>query len=77
MDLQNPTWISRTFQEKCSQYRQKQHRNMAKKAPLSSYIEGYIFAIQEEEINTNLLVAKRDGDRNTNCRLCKKEKKSI
>ena len=48
-----------------------------KKAPLSSHIEGYIFAIQEEEINTNLLVAKRDGDRNTNCRLCKKEKKSI
>ena len=43
---------------------------MAKKAPLSSYIEGYIFAIQEEEINTNLLVAKRDGDRNTNGRLC-------
>ena len=48
-----------------------------KKAPLSSHIEGYIFAIQEEEINTNLLVAKRDGDRNTNCRLCKKEKESI
>ena len=50
-----------------------------KKAPLSSHIEGYIFAIQEEVINTNLLAAKRDGEsnRNTNCRLCKKEKESI
>ena len=50
-----------------------------KKAPLSSHIEGYIFAIQEEEINTNLLAAKRDGEsnRNANCRLCKKEKESI
>ena len=48
-----------------------------KKAPLSSHFEGYIFAIQEEEINPNLLVAKRDGDRNTNCRLCQKEKESI
>ena len=50
-----------------------------KKAPLSSHIEGYIFAIQEEEINTNLLVAKRGGEsnRNANCRLCKKEKESI
>ena len=50
---------------------------MAKKAPLSSHLEGYVFAIQEEEINTNLLVAKRDRNRNTNCRLCKKEKESI
>ena len=50
-----------------------------KKAPLSSHIEGYIFAIQEEEINTNLLAAKRDGEsnRNANCTLCKKEKESI
>ena len=48
-----------------------------KKPPSSSHIEGYTFAIQEEEINTNLLVARRDGDRNTNCRLCKKEKESI
>ena len=50
---------------------------MAKKSTVTFHIEGYNFAIQEEEINTNLLVAKRDGDRNTNCRLCKKEKKSI
>ena len=50
---------------------------MVKKAPLSFHIEGYILAIQEEEINTNLLVAKRDADRNKNCRLCKKEKESI
>ena len=50
-----------------------------KKASLSSHIEGYIFAIQEEEINTNLLAAKREGEsnRNANCRLCKKEKESI
>ena len=33
---------------------------MAQKAPLSSNIEGYIFVIQEEEVNTNLLAAKRD-----------------
>ena len=50
---------------------------LLKKAPLSSHIEGYIFAIQKEEINTNLLVAKKDGDRNANCRLYKKEKESI
>ena len=48
-----------------------------KTTPLSSHIEGYILAMQEKEINTNLLVAKRDGDRNTNCRLCKKGKESI
>ena len=49
-----------------------------KKAPLSSCNEGYIFAIQEEEININLfLVAKKDGNINTKCRLCKKEKESI
>ena len=50
---------------------------MVKKALLSFHIEEYILAIQEEEINTNLLVAKRDADRNKNCRLCKKEKESI
>ena len=50
-----------------------------KNAPLSSHIEGYIFPTQEEEINTNLLVAKRDreSNRNASCRLCKKEKESI
>ena len=50
-----------------------------KKALLSSQVEGYIFTIQEEEVNTNLLVPKRDGQksRNANCRIFKKEKESI
>ena len=43
-----PIWLPRTFQEKCSKYRQKQHRNIAEKVPLSSHIEGYILAVQEE-----------------------------
>ena len=50
-----------------------------KKAALSSYTEGYILAMQDKELNTNLLIAKRGGEnnRNTICRLCKKEKESI
>ena len=50
-----------------------------KKAALSSYIEGYILAMQDKEVNTNLLIVKRDeeNNRNTICRLCKKKKESI
>ena len=36
-----------------------------KKAPLSSHIEGHIFAIQEEEVNTKLILTKRGGDKQT------------
>ena len=50
-----------------------------KKALLSSQVEWYFFTIQEEEVNTNLLVPKRDGqkNRNANCRIFKKEKERI
>ena len=50
-----------------------------KKALLCTHIEAYIFAIQEEEINTSLLVARRDGEniRNTNGSPCNKENESI
>ena len=44
-------------------------------APFSSHTEGFIFAIQEKEIYTNHLAAKRDKEDNkfARCRLCKTE----
>lgn len=41
-----------------------------KNAPFSSPVEGFIFAIQEEEIYTNHLASKRDTENNktTKCR---------
>ena len=46
-----------------------------KNAPFSSHTEGFIFAIQEKEIYTNHLIAKRDKEDNkfARCRLCKTE----
>ena len=48
-------------------------------APFSSYVEGYLFAIQEKEINTNNLKSKRDKKPNINpkCRLCHAERETI
>ena len=46
-----------------------------KNAPFSSHTEGFIFAIQENEMYTNHLIAKRDKEDNkfARCRLCKTE----
>ena len=50
-----------------------------KSAPFSSHTEGFIFAIQEEEIYTNHLAAKRDKEnsKSAKCRLCKTENETI
>ena len=50
-----------------------------KNAPFSSHTEGFIFAIQEEEIYTNHLAEKRDKGNNkyAKCRLCKTENETI
>ena len=50
-----------------------------KNAPFSSHTEGFIFAIQEEEIYKNHLAAKRDKENNKSakCRLCKTENETI
>ena len=50
-----------------------------KKSSFSSHVEGYICAIQEEELQTNALKAKRMPESNTNplCRLCKNSKETI
>ena len=48
-----------------------------KKGNLSSHIEGYICAIQEEEINTRYLKSKRNNNINPICRLCKQQNETI
>ena len=50
-----------------------------KSAPFSSHVEGYLCAIQEEEINCRSLQAKRDPTGRTNpiCRLCHAQPESI
>ena len=50
-----------------------------KKSTFSSHVEGYLCAIQEEEIFTNALKAKRlkEDPQKANCRLCKNSKESI
>ena len=48
-------------------------------APFSSHTEGFILAIQEEEIYTNHLAAKRDKENNESAkyRPCKTENETI
>ena len=48
-------------------------------APFSSHTEGFIFPVQQEEIYTNHLAAKRDKENNKSakCRLCKTENETI
>ena len=50
-----------------------------KNAPFSFHTEGFIFAIQEEEIYTNHLAAKRDKEnsKSAKCRLCKTENETV
>ena len=50
-----------------------------KKSSFSSHVEGYICAIQEEELQTNALKQKREPDSNISpqCRLCKNNKETI
>ena len=50
-----------------------------KNAPFSSHTEGFIFVIQEEEIYTNHVAAKREKENNKSakCRLCKTENEAI
>ena len=50
-----------------------------KKSSFSSHVEGYLCAIQEEEISTASLRSKRSNkeDINPNCRLCKSNRETI
>ena len=50
-----------------------------KKSSFSSHVEGFICAIQEEELQTNALKAKRTPDSGISplCRLCKGSKETI
>ena len=50
-----------------------------KKSSFSSHVEGYLCAIQEEEISTASLKAKRskNDDENPNCRLCRYNREAI
>ena len=49
-----------------------------KYSTVSSHVEGYMCAIQEEEINTKLLRHKRlREESNPNCRLCHTQRESI
>ena len=50
-----------------------------KKSSFSSHVEGYLCAIQEEEISTASLKAKRskNDDENPNCRLCRYSRETI
>ena len=50
-----------------------------KKTSFSAHVEGYLCAIQEEEIATNSLKAKRSrtDDTNPTCWLCKNNKETI
>ena len=43
----------------------------------SSHIEGYIYAIQEKEINTCYLKSKINSNINPICRLCKQQNETI
>ena len=50
-----------------------------KKSTFSSHVEGYLCAVQEEEIFTNALKTKRlkEEPAKANCRLCRKNKETI
>lgn len=50
-----------------------------KRSSFSSHVEGYICAIQEEELQTNALKAKRakESEISPICRLCKHNKETI
>ena len=56
---------------------EKLNNEWLKKGNLTSRIEGYICAIQEEEINTCYLKSKRNNDINPICRLWKQQNKTI
>ena len=65
--------------EKASAIKEKSSYTWLKSAPFSSHVEGYLCAIQEEEINCRSLQAKRDPTGRTNpiCRLCHSQPESI
>ena len=80
------TWLSKVrhdYLEKTTKNVSKVDKERANKwlfnAPFFSHVEGYLFAIQEEEIHTNDLKSKRDKKLNVNpkCRLCHAEKERI
>ena len=52
---------------------EKLDKEWLKKGNLSSHVEGYICAIEEEEINTHYLKSKRNNNINAICRLCKQQ----
>ena len=56
---------------------EKLNNECLKKGNLSSHVEGYICAIQEEEINTHYLKSKRNNNINRICRLCKQQNQTI
>ena len=55
---------------------EKLDKEWLKKGSLSSHLERYICAIQEEEINTCYLKSKRNNN-NPICRLCKQQNETI
>ena len=64
--------------EKISEFEKSETNAWLKNSTISSHVEGYICAIQEEEINTKLLQHKRSRDgTNPNCRLCHRQRESI
>ena len=73
------TWLFREDQKTVNKVDKERTNKWLFNAPFSSHVEGYLFAIQEEEINTNNLKIKRDKKHNINpkCQLCHAEKETI
>ena len=71
-------YLNRT-RETVSNVNEKYTNAWLKKSSFSSHVEGYLCAIQEEELQTNAIKAKRskDGASNPYCRLCKCSKETI
>ena len=64
--------------EKIREFEKSETNAWLKNSTISSHVEGYICAIQEEEINTKLLQHKRSRDGTSpNCRLCHTQRESI
>ena len=64
--------------QKIKEFDESETNAWLKHSTISSHIEGYICAIQEEEINTKLLHHKRSKEEtNPSCRLCHTQTESI
>ena len=71
-------YLERTRKD-VEQCQEKATNGWLKKSTFSSHVEGYLCAIQEEEIFTNALKTKRlkEDPAKANCRLCKRSRESI